>query len=268
MRLPRGSGRRPSPNDRIKFIRIGSLMVGRSPFRFWSVVTNVFWSQLSRFEDMAEEAMESSGTVDTIVLRPGDLTDEERNVNHTSLQLRVDGRVDFPSLVGREDVADLVVVSALTRTCWNETTTIPTGGMGMGRTNNRSSSAPAHHYAWAMRWTGQHLSPPQGLRPDGLGDAALCFLRAVNEQAKLDGKTRSRESRLKTYLGGRELMGFRKWRRRRLRPFVKSFAVSVPVYATLGALGWYLFGTTLAELYSRLRRLALPQILLELLPSR
>ena len=247
--LPK-SGQLPSTRDRIKFIRISNLMVGHSPFRPMNVLTNMFWSLVSRYEYMGEALMESSKLVDTIVLRPGDLTDEERNVNHTSLQLCIDGKVESPSLVGREDVADLAVVAALTKSSRNATDT---------------GSSAAHHYQWALRWTGQHISPPQGLRPDGLSTAALCYVKAVKEQTKKDGKKRLKEKRLESYHGGRELMRLKRFRRR-LKPYLQSFAISVPVYSAIGLMSWYLFGQAFIELFGRLKRFNMPQLLLKLLP--
>jgi len=283
----------PSSTDRIKFIRISHLMVGRNPFRPWNVITNILWSQLSRFELMGELAMEESRIVDTIVLRPGELTDDERNLNHTSLQLCIDGKVSYPSMVGSEDVADLVVVSALTKTCRNGTTmdddaigeTTSTnaaassaadddaaahadasGGSPL-RNGPSSATSTAHSYTWAVRWTGQHLSPPQGLRPDGLPSAALCFAKAIKDQVKIDTRQRRKEKRIQSYHGGVELMRFKRWSRRLWKPFGQSLAVSVPLYTVMGLLGWYFFGKTFADVLVKAKGLSMPEILLKMLPS-
>lgn len=270
IRLPK-KGKLPSSSDRIKFIRISHLMVGHSPFRLWNVLTNIFWSQLSKFELMGEMLMEASTLVDTIVLRPGDLTDDKRNANHTSLQLCIDGTVESPSMVGREDVADLAVVAALTKTSLNNTS------QGVNDAKNETESkianAPhkqssAHHYTWAMRWTGQHLSPPQGLRPDGLPSAALCFVKALKEQTKIDRHERLKEHKLKSYYGGKELVRLtRLMRRGRLKLYSQSLAISIPVYAAMGLLSWYLFGQAFINLFLRLKQLNVPQIIIKLLPS-
>ncbi|KAL7445146.1 hypothetical protein ACHAXH_007814 [Discostella pseudostelligera] len=244
--LPK-NGKFPSSRDRIKFIRISHVMVGHSPFRVWNCLTNIFWSQLSRFELLGEMLMESSKLVDTIVLRPGYLTDEERNLNHTSLQLRIDGKVQSPSLVGRDDVADVAVVAALT-------TTSSTNSRKLNSTNRSepivsggatsSENQSVHHFTWALRWTGQHLSPPQGLRPDGLSNAALCFTDAAQGELKSGERGRMHKARLMSYFGGRELIRLNMWRRR-LKPYAHSLAISIPIYVTLGVLTWYLFGQTM-----------------------
>jgi len=241
--LPKGGSQLPSSSDRIKFIRISHLMVGRSPFRPLSALTNTFWSSVSRYEQMGETLMEQS-SLDTIVLRPGDLTDDVRNTNHTSLQLCIYGKVESPSVVGREDVADLAVVAALTKTSGNET------------------ELPSHHYKWGLRWTGQHISPPQGLRPDGLATAALCYVKAIKEQSKRDKHKRIEDNKLRSYIGGQELLRLKQWRRR-LQPYTRSTAVSIPVYTFIGILGWYLFGQSIIHLFARL---TVPQMLLKILP--
>ena len=224
------NGRLSSPHDRIKFIRISHVMVGRSPFRVWSCLANIFWSQLSRFELMGEELMESSKLVDTIALRPGELTNDERNSNNTSLQLRIDGKVMTPSLVGRDDVADLAVVAALTST----------------------SLDAAHHFTWALRWTGQHLSPPQGLRPDGFFNAALCFVDAIRGELKSAERRRVNKTRMMSYVGGKELIRLN-LQVHRLKPYIQSLAFSAPVYVTLGGLAWYLLGRTPLSIFWKLR---------------
>jgi hypothetical protein len=64
--------------DRIKFIRIGDVNVGRNPWRLGNVLANVFRSVVFRYEDMGENLLKKSELVDTIVLRVGDVTGEER----------------------------------------------------------------------------------------------------------------------------------------------------------------------------------------------
>ncbi|KAL7528664.1 hypothetical protein ACHAWF_002654 [Thalassiosira exigua] len=247
LQLP-GSNLRPSPSDRIKFIRVSHLMLGRSPFRPWAVLTNILWSQISRFELMTEMIMESSTLVDTIVVRPGELTDAVRNRNHTSLQMRIDGRVDSPSLVGREDVSDLVALAALTKTSGSETG-LPSK---MDATSRQGQPSPAHHYTWAMRWAGQHLSPQQGLRPDGLRSADCCIVRALEEQAEADQRRMSNERKLTSYRGGGSLMRFRRWRRG-LRTYAHSFAVAGCLYVAMGLLLYVAMGQIFLDLCTRLK---------------
>lgn len=64
--------------DRIRFIRISDLCLSKEAWSFIPVVTNVIQSMVFRYQDMAERLLEQSTAVDTVILRPGDLTDEER----------------------------------------------------------------------------------------------------------------------------------------------------------------------------------------------
>lgn len=64
--------------DRIRFIRISDLVLSKSPWAFVPVFTNMIQSMIFRYQDMTERLLEESSLVDTIILRPGDLTDEER----------------------------------------------------------------------------------------------------------------------------------------------------------------------------------------------
>lgn len=252
--LPQG-GKLPSKNDRIKFIRISHVMVGHNPFRIRNILMNIRWSQVSRFELMGEMLLEESTTVDTIVLRPGQITDEARNTNTTSLQLSVDGLVPSPSLVGRDDVADLAVVLALTKTS-SPNTLQPdsdTSGSLLPRYKEILPNELAHHWTWAMRWTGQYLSPPQGLRPDGYINAAMCFVMAVKEQILRDKKRLSNMEKIESYYGGTGLLQLIRWSRK-LKPYAQSLAVLLSVYLTLGIVFSYLFGQTFVELFSRVRR--------------
>ena len=64
--------------DRIRFIRISDLVLSKSPWTFVPVFTNMLQSMVFRYQDMTERLLEESSLVDTVILRPGDLTDEER----------------------------------------------------------------------------------------------------------------------------------------------------------------------------------------------
>jgi hypothetical protein len=260
--MPQG-GKLLSTSDRIKFIRISHAMVGRNPFRLRNVLNNILWSQVSRYERMGEMVLEESALVDTIVLRPGDMTDEERNINTTSLQLCVDGVVPSPSIVGREDVADIAAILALTKTS-SSSATVPEYNYD----NNMKFPPPmrlAHHWTWAMRWTGQYISPPQGLRPDGQPNAATCFVLSIKEQIERDRKRKLRMDIMKTYHGGKEVLRLKRWSRRSLSPHMQSLAILLPVYLMLGIISTYLFRPTFIELYSRLSRGTIHQTLMKLL---
>lgn len=63
---------------KIRFIRISDLCVGYRPWRLVPLVTNAFQSVVFRYYEMAENLLAHCGALETIVLRPGDLIDEER----------------------------------------------------------------------------------------------------------------------------------------------------------------------------------------------
>ena len=208
---------------------------------------------------------------------------EPQNINTTWLQLSIDGTVPAPSLVGRDDVAELAVTAAQTRTSRNELNVRnSTGEDGEepevgdrvvaaleGRTTDddddyfdddgdddtndpltiRRGSKEAHHYTWVVRWTGQHVG--QGLRPDGLRTAASCFAAAIRDETKRAHSLRRGERNLRLYYGGQVLLGLRAWlsRQRRSKPY--ALGVAVTVYLTLVASSWIAVGPPILELIAK-----------------
>lgn len=237
------NGVTPSSTDRIKFIRISHSIVGRNPFRLLSIFYNVFRSQMTRFEFLGEKLLTETKLIDTIILRPGEVTDIERDRNNTSLQLCIDGNVPTPNLglVGRDDIADLAVVAALTTTSSDElSTTSTTNSTTSSLDSARRSQYRPHHYVWSMRWTG-----------DGLSTAALCFVKAIKNEKKLLHLTTIKEKRYKQYHGGKTLLALQKWRKQ-LRPHALSVALTV--YLAIGATAWYFFGSSIVDLALKARK--------------
>ena len=66
--------------DKITIVRISDLSVAFPPWSFITILTNLARSMVFRYQEMAEQVLikESSSTIRTIILRPGDLTDDER----------------------------------------------------------------------------------------------------------------------------------------------------------------------------------------------
>ena len=64
--------------EKIRFIRISDLCLSKQPWSLVPLVTNIIQSMVFRYQDMTERLIDESTVVDTIILRPGDLTDEER----------------------------------------------------------------------------------------------------------------------------------------------------------------------------------------------
>lgn len=68
----------PKEIPRIRFVRISDLCVTQQPWGFIPLVTNALQSMVFRYQDMTERLLEESKVLDTVILRPGDLVDEER----------------------------------------------------------------------------------------------------------------------------------------------------------------------------------------------
>lgn len=242
--LPK-NGKIPSSTDRIKFIRISHSMVGQNPFRLSSLVTNVFRSSVTRFELLGEQLLEQSRLIDTIILRPGEVTDIERDTNSTSLQLCINGDEPTPNLglVGRDDIADLAVVAALTKTSMDmdELSFVSNKAMATdGSSKREPSTGKSHHYTWSLRWTGE-----------GSESTALCFVKAIKNEVKLSRIRKMKEKKLMQYHLGSQLLSLRSWMRQ-TRPHALSVALTV--YVALGATAWYFFGSSIVELALRARR--------------
>jgi hypothetical protein len=67
---------------RIRFVRISDLVVAQKPWHFVPVITNAVHSMVFRYQEMTEQLLESSSMLETVVLRPGDLVDDDRVSSH------------------------------------------------------------------------------------------------------------------------------------------------------------------------------------------
>jgi hypothetical protein len=121
---------------------------------------------------MAERILQESSVVETVIIRPGDLVDDERDVNTTSVQVSASGSVASPARIGREDVATLAVASAIFAT-QNIT----------DKNGNPLTSNDPFHYTFACRWVGQDLDPypAQGRKLEGHPDASVAFRRSLRD---------------------------------------------------------------------------------------
>lgn len=63
---------------KIRYIRISDNCLSQAPYEMVPLLTNIFRSMVFRYHDMAERLLESSSLIDTVILRPGDLVDDER----------------------------------------------------------------------------------------------------------------------------------------------------------------------------------------------
>jgi hypothetical protein len=229
--------------SRIRFIRISDLCVAQAPWNFVPVLTNILHSMVFRYQDMAERVLESSSLIETVILRPGDLVDEERDVTTTSLQVDPSGYVPCPARVGREDVAALAVASALFDSQPRQKQKRRTGdrsgsnddGLHIGDTDDDYSNDEPFHYTLACRWASDQLDPypAQGQMSEGLPTANLCLqaaLRTLRGQRPLRAAIAAKrnqagpESVLRRHVKATP-------QRRRIKPY--GICVAVPVYLVL-----------------------------------
>jgi hypothetical protein len=63
---------------KIRYVRISDLCVGHKPWNFIPLVTNIIHSVVFRYQEMTEKLLDQSNIVETFILRPGDLVDDER----------------------------------------------------------------------------------------------------------------------------------------------------------------------------------------------
>jgi len=63
---------------KIRYIKVSDNVLSQPVWEMVPLVTNIFRSMVFRYIDMADQLLESSTLVDTVILRPGDLVDDER----------------------------------------------------------------------------------------------------------------------------------------------------------------------------------------------
>jgi uncharacterized protein YbjT (DUF2867 family) len=209
------------PVPRIRFIRISDLCVAQKPWHFVPIVTNAMYSMVFRYQDMAERLLCASRLVETVILRPGDLVDEERDIKTTTLQVDPSGVVPSPARIGREDVADLAVAAAMfdsQRTEMDDEMEAPT-------------TDQPFHYTLAARWTGHHMEPypPQGHMKHGMPNANLCMQAALQTLREDEKKARHRRpQRPQLYPEAVNRFAQTMSIRRNVKPY--GICVAIPVY--------------------------------------
>lgn len=247
--------------NRIRFIRISDLCVTQPTYGFVTVFTNIVRSLVFREQFRGEHILQKTKEIDTIILRPGDLTDEIRNTTTTSLQVNCDGILPQPALVGRDDVAALAVSAALTKLDLESNTKRPKKGNLYSEVNAKDSSLnnrisnskllrrtrrnslrkkrlemrDAKHFTIAVRWATTYLM--QGEKKDGLPNAQTCMNHVVKEESKkLKRKRRqialrntSPLQRLLSPISKKISRGKEKY-----RPY--SLFVAIPIYVMLSSI--------------------------------
>lgn len=238
---------------RIRFIRISDLCVTQKAWNLIPLLTNALHSMVFRYQDMTEKILSASTLIDTVILRPGDLVDDERDVNTTSLQVSAEGWVPCPSRVSREDVASLAVAASLfdtdhlykrgkrRRKLTGFDTTSHSSTAAVASSQQALSKAP-FHYTLAVRWAGQQLHPypPQGHFKDGKVDANVCIqaaMKQIQSQEKQERRHRDKPAHASKPSAGNNSSVARfarrlpTVRRGRMKPY--GVCVAIPVYFML-----------------------------------
>jgi hypothetical protein len=206
-----------APPRRIRFIRLSDLAVAQKPWALVPVLTNAIRSMVFRYHEMADDLLRKSSIVDTVIVRAGDLVDEERDESEVGVQVLVDeyqirnvtkltpsvwSSVDYtdaspeetsrhwsPARVGRDDVAALLSAAVLAP--W------------LSAENQTTASV---HYNLAVRWSGDARAmapyPAQGTKTNGCRTAAKSLQKAIRKFRRQALESATHEpisSRLKPY---------------------------------------------------------------------
>lgn len=233
---------------RIRFVRISDLCVAQAPWNFVPVLTNILHSMVFRYQDMAEKALEASSLIETVTIRPGDLVDEERDANTTSLQVDPSGTLPCPARVGRDDVAALAVASALFDSSNRERRRKRRGTavalspressedvLALSDDTREQQQQHPFHYTLACRWASDSLDPypAQGQVSDGLANANLCLQSALQTLRK-----QQQQQQQKHYAKSKSNAAAKP--RRKIKPY--GICVAVPVYIVLALMVRSLLG--------------------------
>lgn len=136
------------------------------------------------------------------------------------MQVDPSGKLPYPAMVSREDVASLAVSSALFQAPAATNTTT-------------DKKAPPFHMTLAMRWVGEctEHQPNQGDKNLGLKDAESCMEKILKGNRK--NVKRNRRRQLKTMQAYHPtLIRFMEKRKRSLKPY--AIFAAIPVYFVLG----------------------------------
>jgi hypothetical protein len=144
-----------------RFVRLTGLGLAYSAFNPVGILFNTLLSCNNRYGILTEQEL-AKNNVPYVVLRPGGLANNARNITTTNLQVDASGKLPFPARVGRSDVAALAIAAT-----------------------EPGNLLADKSYTLACRWVGEGIKPkPQGVKEDGFSTAAEC-LRAVADSDPL-----------------------------------------------------------------------------------
>lgn len=232
---------------KIRFIRVSDNCLSQNAWELVPLLTNIFRSMVLRYLEMADRLLESSSLIDTVILRPGDLMDEERDINTTHLQVDASGEVPNPSVVSREDVASLAVASALFRSPREKEAKMEAGSTEQHETEDSQQRQFApFHCTLGVRWVGSdmHPYPAQGRKKDGFPTAQVALqkaLKALKNKEKKEKRLQLRQRREQIFSDSASYpsrIAQSLQSRLRLKRQVKPYGIvsAIPIYLIAGLL--------------------------------
>lgn len=172
--------------DKLRIVRISDHCLANRAWDVVNVFTNIFRSMVFLHQDKCEKLLSASKLVDTIILRPGDLMDDIRNETTTTMSVSIDGKLPGPVYVGRDDVASLATLAAIsdlnpkmkTRKAQSVNGTVESSGIRRSRRGSKrkmSNSKPIH-WNVAVGWTGK--------KKTGFDNAEKCMKYIIKSEAR------------------------------------------------------------------------------------
>lgn len=213
--------------DRIRIVRITDHCLANPAWDIVNVLTNVFRSLVFRYQEKCEKLLSKSDLVDSIVLRPGDLLDDLRvssNVENllccilgvsklvshftfhilsiqkettTTMSVNIDGKLPSPVYVGRDDVASLATLLAVSdlnpqimgkKQAHSLNGTIVTNVAKRNKKflNKSDKDEDPRHWNIAVGWTGKNGR--------GYSNAEKCMEYIVKEHSKRKKSERRKQA--------------------------------------------------------------------------
>jgi len=183
--------------DRIRIVRITDHCLSNPAWDIVNVLTNAFRSLVFRYQEKCEKLLSKSNLVDTIILRPGDLLDDLRNDTTTTMSVNVDGKLPSPVYVGRDDIASLATLLALSDLnpqvkgqkeahSLNGTTVKSVVKRNNRYLNHRDDDQEPRHWNIAVGWTGKSGK--------GYSNAEKCMEYIVKEHGRRKRSDRRKQA--------------------------------------------------------------------------
>lgn len=139
------------------------------------------------------------------------------------------GRLDYPAVVGREDVAELACAASL----------FPASDMTNATESSNFKEIKPFHMKLAARWVGKYEKhmPPQGKKKDGYEDAFYCMRRVLRgeRRRRIRRETLKEKRRREAPIASKVVEAVQKIKPRRpIKPY--GLCMAIPLYISLSLL--------------------------------